>query len=59
MTVCLRHLKFIMTRFRLGISDIAVHHCRYKRLTDKDLIFVHYVEQHKKLNYILFYVDLC
>ena len=33
-----RHLKFIMTRFRLGISDIAVHHCRYKRHTDRDLI---------------------
>ena len=33
-----RHLKFIMTRFRLGISDIAVHHCQYKRHTDKDLI---------------------
>ena len=34
-----RHLKFIMTKFRLGISDIAVHHCRYKRQTDKNLIF--------------------
>ena len=33
-----RHLKFIMTKFRLGISDIAVHHCRYKRQTDKNLI---------------------
>ena len=33
-----RHLKFIMKRFRLGISDIAVHHCQYKRQTDKDLI---------------------
>ena len=33
-----KHLKFIMTRFRLGISDIAVHHYRYKRHTDNDLI---------------------
>ena len=33
-----RHLKFIMTRFRLGISDIAAHHCRYKRHTDNNLI---------------------
>ena len=33
-----RQLKFIMTRFRLGISDIAVHHCQYKRHTDNDLI---------------------
>ena len=32
-----RHLKFIMTRFRLGISDIAVHFYRYKRHTDNDL----------------------
>ncbi|WP_419585603.1 hypothetical protein, partial [Thiolapillus sp.] len=32
-----RHLKFIMTRFRLGISDIAVHYYRYKRHTDNDL----------------------
>ena len=28
----------IMTRFRLGISDIFVHHYRYKRHTYKDLI---------------------
>ena len=33
-----KHLKFIMTVFRLGISDIAVHYYRYKRHTDKDLI---------------------
>ena len=26
-----------MTRFRLGISDIAVHYYRYKRHTDNDL----------------------
>ena len=31
-------LKFIMTRFRLGISDIVVHYYSYKRHTDKDLI---------------------
>ena len=31
-----RHLKFIMTRFRLGISDISVHYYRYKRHTDND-----------------------
>ena len=28
----------IMTRFRLGISDIFVHHYRYKRHTYKDMI---------------------
>ena len=33
-----RHLKFIMARFRLGISDTAVHHYRYKRHTNNDLI---------------------
>ena len=33
-----KHLKFITTRFRLGISDIAVHYYRYERHTDKDLI---------------------
>ena len=33
-----RHLKFIMTRFRLGISDISVHQYRYKRCVPKDLI---------------------
>ena len=31
-------LKFIMTRFRLGISDIFVHYYRYKRHTDNDHI---------------------
>ena len=34
-----RRLKFIMTRFRLGISDIAVHYYRYKRHTDNDLFY--------------------
>ena len=32
------HLKFIMTRFRLGISDIFVHYYRHKRHIDNDLI---------------------
>ena len=32
-----RHIKFIMTRFRLSISEIAVHYYRYKRHTDNDL----------------------
>ena len=32
------HLKFVMTRFRLGISEVNVHHYRYKRHTDNDLI---------------------
>ena len=27
-----RHLKFIMTRFRLGISDIVVHRYRHKNI---------------------------
>ena len=33
-----RHLKFIMTRFRFGISDILVHRLRYKNATALDLI---------------------
>ena len=32
-----RHLKFIMTKFRFGVSDIAVHHFRYKQHTPRDL----------------------
>ena len=33
-----KHLKFIMTRFRCGISEIAVHHFRYKKHSRVDLI---------------------
>ena len=33
-----RHLKFIMTRFRLGISEIAVHHYRYRTAVAGDYI---------------------
>ena len=33
-----RHLKFITTRFRLGISDLNVHRLRYKNVKDSDLL---------------------
>ena len=33
-----RHLRFITTKFRLGISDIMVHHYRYKNPTENDLL---------------------
>ena len=33
-----RHLRFLLTRFRLGISDIAVHQYRYKRHDSADLL---------------------
>jgi hypothetical protein len=33
-----RHLKFIMTRFRFGLSDIYVHHYRYRQYTESDLL---------------------
>ena len=33
-----RHLRFLLTRFRLGISDIAVHQYRYKRHVMTDLL---------------------
>ena len=33
-----RHLKFIMTRFRLGISDLLIHHYRYRKHDVKDII---------------------
>ena len=33
-----RHLKLIMTRFRLGISDIAVHYYRYRRFVASELL---------------------
>jgi hypothetical protein len=32
------HLKFLVTRFRFGISDINVHHLRYRQHSDHDLI---------------------
>ena len=50
-----RHLKFIMARFRLGISDIAVHYYRYKIHTDKDLIcpLCRYVAQETELHFVL------
>jgi hypothetical protein len=32
------HLKFIMTKFRFGVSDIAVHHFRYRQHTPRNLI---------------------
>ena len=32
-----RHIKCSMTRFRFGISDIAVHHNRYKNVPDDAL----------------------
>ena len=33
-----KHLKFIMTRFRFGVSDIASHHLRYRQYSDRDLL---------------------
>ena len=33
-----RHLKFIMTKFRFGISDISVHRLRYKDVSSLELI---------------------
>eukprot|EP00745_Piridium_sociabile_P006919 TRINITY_DN14433_c0_g1_i2.p1 TRINITY_DN14433_c0_g1~~TRINITY_DN14433_c0_g1_i2.p1 ORF type:complete len:494 (+),score=25.16 TRINITY_DN14433_c0_g1_i2:66-1484(+) len=33
-----RHLKFVTTRFRLGISELAVHRYRYKKSNDSDFI---------------------
>ena len=33
-----RHLKYIMTRFRLGVSDLNVHYYRYREFTDRVLI---------------------
>jgi hypothetical protein len=32
------HLKFIMTRFRFGISDLLVHYYRFRKHCDRDLI---------------------
>ena len=32
------HLKFIMTKFRFGVSDLTVHHYRYRHYTPRDLI---------------------
>ena len=49
-----RHLKFTMTRSRLGISDIVVHHCWYKRHADKDLICpLCRVAQETELHFVL------
>jgi hypothetical protein len=33
-----RHLKYLLTRFRMGISDITVHRFRYKACKDSDLL---------------------
>ena len=33
-----RHLKFILTRFRFGVSEINVHACRYKRVCKTSLL---------------------
>ena len=33
-----KHLQFIMTRFRFGISDLATHKYRYKRHVEEDLV---------------------
>ena len=49
-----RHLKFIMTRFHLGISDIFVHYYRYKRHPDNDLICpLCRVAQEAELHFVL------
>eukprot|EP00745_Piridium_sociabile_P026934 TRINITY_DN4323_c0_g1_i6.p1 TRINITY_DN4323_c0_g1~~TRINITY_DN4323_c0_g1_i6.p1 ORF type:complete len:374 (+),score=10.29 TRINITY_DN4323_c0_g1_i6:127-1122(+) len=33
-----RHLKFIMTRFRLGVSDLSLHYYRYRQHSERDLV---------------------
>ena len=33
-----KHLKFVTTRFRLAISDLAVHYYKYKTPNETDLI---------------------
>ena len=33
-----RHLKFMVARFRLGISEIAVHRFRYKTVSEEDYV---------------------
>ena len=49
-----RNLKFIMTRFRLGISDIFVHYFRFKRHSDNDLICpLCRVAQETELHFVL------
>ena len=32
------HFKYVMARFRLGVSDIATHHYRYREFDDNDLL---------------------
>ena len=55
-----RHFKFLMTRFRLGISDIAVLYYQYKRHAYNDLICPLCGEAHKhththtELHFVLF-----
>ena len=49
-----RHFKCIMTRYRLGLSDTAEHHYRYKRHTDNDLICpVNGEAQENELRFVL------
>ena len=33
-----RHLKWIMTRFRIGVSELAVHHYRYRFATKQQML---------------------
>ena len=33
-----KHFTFITTRFRLGVSELAVDHYRYRNVTENDLI---------------------
>jgi hypothetical protein len=33
-----RHLKFIMTKFRFGVSDLTVHYFRYRQHTPRNLL---------------------
>ncbi len=33
-----RHLKCIMTKFRLGVSELSVHYYRYRNHTEENLI---------------------
>ena len=49
-----RHLKFLMTRFRLSVSDITVHNYRYKIHIDNHLICpLCRIPQEAKLDFVL------
>ena len=33
-----RHIKCIMTKFRLGVSELSVHYYRYRSHTEEDFV---------------------